>query len=277
MASLADGVRSTDVSYAGTVPSWATTYYWRIRFTDDLGGIGAWSATQSFNMNTTPATPTLSVPTDGATGVSLYPALQTVTTDANSDYLRYEIALCTNVGMTTGCQTFDQTSSQTGWSGQNAQTSTAYTSGTTATYTLTSPLPQNTTYYWRSYAIDPAGTDTWSSTQGAPYSFTTKILLPEATECRINESNDKTSFVISWFDRATVEDGYEIQKSVNGGAWSVLATGLAANTTSHTDSPITAGSQYSYRVAPYITSVDSDTKWCTTSTLLPNTSTFKIN
>lgn len=123
--------------------------------------------------NTPPSTPSLDAPSDTATNQSLTPTLQTTTTDPNSDYLRYKIELCENVGMTTNCSTFDQTSSQTGWSGQNTQTSTAYTSGTQATYTIQSSLSNSTTYYWRSYAIDPAGTDTWSSTQGTPFSFTT--------------------------------------------------------------------------------------------------------
>lgn len=98
---------------------------------------------------------------------------ETTGTDTNGDYLRYKIELCTNSGMTANCQTFDQTSSQTGWSGQNTQTSTAYTSSSQATYTIQTPLTVSTTYYWRSYSIDPGGTNTWSSTQGAPYSFTT--------------------------------------------------------------------------------------------------------
>ncbi|TXH02006.1 MAG: hypothetical protein E6P95_00755 [Candidatus Moraniibacteriota bacterium] len=174
MSSLASGVRSTDVSYAGTALSYnGTTYYWRIRFWDNKGAVSSWSSTQNFSTNSIPATLTLDSPADTATNQSLTPSLLTTSSDADSDYLRYKIELCENVGMTTNCQTFDQTSSQTGWSGQNTETSTAYTSGTQANYTIQSPLTANFTYYWRSYAIDPAGTNTWSSTQGSPYSFTT--------------------------------------------------------------------------------------------------------
>jgi hypothetical protein len=197
-----------------------TTYYWR-SYAIDPGGVNTWSGTQTprsfttLNPGSSPATPSLDSPTDTATGQSLTPALLTTTTDADSDYLRYKIELCTNVGMSVGCSTFDQTSSQTGWSGQNAQTSTAYSSGTQATYTIQSALSPTTTYYWRSYAIDPAGTNTWSSTQGTPYSFTTQnpAPVPESLECRIDESNDKNTFIVSWFDRATDEDGYETAES----------------------------------------------------------------
>ena len=62
--------------------------------------------------------------------------------------------------------------SQTGWSGQNTQTSTAYTSGTQATYTIQTSLSSNTTYYWRAYATDPGGSLLWSSAP-SPFAFTT--------------------------------------------------------------------------------------------------------
>ena len=78
--------------------------------------------------------------------------------------------------MTANCQTFDQTSSQTGWSGQDTQSSTAYTSGTQSTYTVQAALENWKIYYWRSYAKDPGGSNTWSSTQGSPYSFTTMAI-----------------------------------------------------------------------------------------------------
>ncbi len=173
MTNVASGARSADVSYAGTALSFnGSTYYWRIRFTDVNGVVGAWSATQNFTMNTPPTTPSLYLPANGSV-VGLTPVFRTTGTDVNSDYLRYKIELCTNVGMTTNCQTFDQTVSQTGWSGQNTQTNTAYTSGTEAVYTVQSSLSSGTTYYWRSYAIDPGGSNTWSSTQGTPYSFST--------------------------------------------------------------------------------------------------------
>jgi len=124
--------------------------------------------------NHPPATPSLDLPTDTATNQILFPVLKTTTTDYESDYLRYKIELDTvNTFDSGNLQTFDQTSSQTGWSGQNTESSTAYTSGTQAVYTVQTPLSPTTTYYWRSYAIDPDGSNTWSSTQGTPYSFTT--------------------------------------------------------------------------------------------------------
>jgi len=176
---FASGARSSDITYAGTTLALnGYTYYWRIRFTDIYTDTGPWSDTATFVMTNVPIIPTLDSPANNATGQSLTPKLKTTTHDNDGDYLRYKIQLCTDQAMTTGCQTFDQTASQTGWSGQNTQTNTAYTSGTQATYTVQSSLLPATPYYWRSYAIDPGGTNTWNTTQATPFSFTTGSSSP---------------------------------------------------------------------------------------------------
>src|SRR5690606_30130513 len=119
------------------------------------------------SFNEPPETPTLLAPANTSVLNNLTPTLQFTTTDFESDYLRYKIEICTNsnMDMGVGCQTFDQTIDQTNFSGQDAETGTAYSSGTTASYTFSSQLPINTTYYWRVYAIDPGGSDWWSGTQ----------------------------------------------------------------------------------------------------------------
>ncbi|MBI2356475.1 hypothetical protein HYV12_00235 [Candidatus Dojkabacteria bacterium] len=142
-----------------------------------------------YNLNMAPNIPTLDSPSNLSTGQVFTPQLKTTAIDSDLDYVRYKIELCQNPHMTIGCQTFDQTSSQTGWSGQNTETSTAYTSGTQATYTLQTNLTQGTTYYWRSYAIDPAGLNTWSSTQTTPYSFVVNAIS------RSTQNNEYERFI----------------------------------------------------------------------------------
>lgn len=171
---------TANVDYATISRSTSNLSICATHSTDGGNNNANWSFTSGSSCNSAPNTPSLDSPTDSATNQSLTLSFLTTATDSDSDYLRYKIELCENVGMSTNCQTFDQTVSQTGWSGQNTQTSTAYTSGTQAAYTLQSTLSNNFTYYWRSYAIDPGGTNTWSSTQGSPYSFTT-ILDSNAT------------------------------------------------------------------------------------------------
>lgn len=55
MTATAIGARSPNISYAGTALSLnGATYYWRIRFVDNYGGLGAWSSTAQFTMNNLP-------------------------------------------------------------------------------------------------------------------------------------------------------------------------------------------------------------------------------
>ncbi len=272
----------TQATYTLQTPlNFNTTYYWR-SYAIDPAGINSWSGTQSpvysfsTGENDIPNIPTLDYPANGAENVISTIALKTTGTDNDSDYLRYKIELCEDLAMSSNCQTFDQTASQTGWSGQNAQSNTAYSSGTQATYTIQSMLTPNTTYYWRSYGIDPGGMNTWSSTQTTPYSFTTSASPLLASGCRIRESRDDSSLTVVWADLAADEDFYEVERSVNSGGWGDIATGLAANTTSYQDTDISNGNTYRYRVAPYyIGPVYGD--WCYTDTLSISTGSLYFN
>ena len=94
-------------------------------------------------------------------------------------YLRYKIEVCSNSDCSTVVRTIDQTASQTGWSGQDTQSGTAYTasatvgSSTLASHTYQTPaLSPGTQYWWRAYAIDPGGSNAWSEVSEIS-SFTT--------------------------------------------------------------------------------------------------------
>ncbi|RJQ37386.1 hypothetical protein C4559_03745, partial [Candidatus Microgenomates bacterium] len=199
MSNLANGQRSADFSYAGTALSFnSATYYWRIRFTDVNGATSPWSVTQNFTMDHLPNTPSLDYPVSGTIDVPVRAVLKTTTTDNNGDYLKYKIRICTDSLLTIGCQTFDQTNSQTGWSGQNTQSNTAYTSGTQATYTIQSALSVGTDYYWKSYAIDPGASNTWSSTQTTPHVFsTTPIVVPSAPTTMLTNGGSNPTGVLT--------------------------------------------------------------------------------
>jgi hypothetical protein len=121
-------------------------------------------------VNAAPAAPTLSTPANSATGVSTTPQFQLRTTDADNNYLRYKIEVCSTSNCSSVVRTIDQTASQTGWTGQDQQTSTAYngnstiTSSTLASHTYQTPaLSAGTQYWWRAYAIDPGGSNTFSA------------------------------------------------------------------------------------------------------------------
>jgi hypothetical protein len=256
-----------------------TTYFWR-SYGIDPAGTNTFGSTQSpahsFTTSAVPDTPTLDAPTEGATNQVLNTVLKTTSTDSNSDYLRYKIQICTDFIMTLNCQTFDQTISQVGWSGQDAQTSTAYASGTQATYTVQTALNPGTTYYWRSYAIDPAGTNTFSDTQIAPGSFTT-IPAPNApASCTITKAPDNSQIVVNWVDTSSVEDGFQIWKATDGGAPVYLSPDLAPNTVTYTDTAVLSNHLYAYQIRAFqydgVNTLYSG--FCTTATANLSTGSF---
>lgn len=58
---------------------------------------------------------------------------------------------------------------------------------------------------------------------------------------------DAQSVVLTWEDKSGVEDGYEIQRSLGNGLWSVVAT-VAANVIIHRDAGLVANTRYWYQV-----------------------------
>jgi len=377
----------------GSIPTSTTQQYFQYRTifmnSDSDQSAALESVTLNYTVNEPPAEPSLDSPGDAASGVSTTPTLLTTTTDPNSDAMQYRIILCENLAMTTNCQTFDQSVSQTGWSGQNALSSTGYTSGTQGNYTLQSQLSFLTTYYWKSQAKDPNGSDTWGDLQTTPYSFTTNnnntptvptdlrtnnttnptaitTLVPtfsaqyndpdvtdqavsyqiqigttpsfapgaalwsgalspyvdegdrtaeidysgpaltlngqsyywrirltdengstspwstetatfsmfnlaRSSQCTIQQNPLNTTFTVAWTDETSGEDGYELERRVNAGSWTLLDS-PAANATSYADSTIAQGSTYQYRVRSTLGSEVSE--WCTTATLSPNIGDF---
>ena len=143
--------------------------------TGDAFNTGYTITTNATCTNSAPNIPSLDSPGNGVSGQSITPALLTTDSDDDGDYLQYKIILCEDAGMSVNCQTFEQSANQTGWSGQNANGGLAYTSTTQATYTIQSALAYNKAYYWKSQAKDPAGSNSYGSTQVTQYSFTTEL------------------------------------------------------------------------------------------------------
>ncbi|MBI4414856.1 MAG: fibronectin type III domain-containing protein, partial [Candidatus Kerfeldbacteria bacterium] len=197
--------------------------------------------TVALNGNVLPTTPTLSSPADASAVTVVKPTLQLSTTDTESDYIRYKIQLDTvNTFGSGNLQTFDQTATQTGWSGQDAQSASAYASGSAASYTLQSALTPAATYYWRAAAIDPGGANTFSG-YSSIRSFTTPALL--AASSFTASSIGITTATVTWSTTTaattTIEYGttvsYGTTTTVSGTrtSHSVSITGLSANTTYH--------------------------------------------
>lgn len=109
-----------------------------------------------------PNAPSQDAPTNNATGVSITPVFNMTATDPETDNLQYKVTIYSNSPCTTVVQTNDETSSQTGWSGQNVS-GTSYTSGTQGVFTTQSALTASTQYWWKASAIDPSGSNTFTN------------------------------------------------------------------------------------------------------------------
>jgi hypothetical protein len=159
-------------TYQAPALSIGTQYWWRA-YAIDPGDTNTWgpaSAIQSFTTQGAPSAPTLINPIGGVQASGLAPIFTLRTTDPNGDVLQYKIEVCNTSNCSSVLRTIDQTVSQTGWSGQDASGGTAYVGSTTlssstiASHSYQAPnLAAGTQYWWRAYAIDPSGSNTWSS------------------------------------------------------------------------------------------------------------------
>jgi hypothetical protein len=145
-----------------------TTYYYMIGATN-AGGSGPYSASSSVTTavgNLPPNAPTLNAPASGIQNVSTTPVFQMSATDPNGDNIQYRVVLYADSLCTATSSIYNETSTQAGWSGQNATSSSpgdSYLSGTQGVYTLQPPaLSLGAQYYWAASAVDPLGSDTWS-------------------------------------------------------------------------------------------------------------------
>jgi len=146
----------------GTPLTAATTYYWRVRYRDNLSAwSAAYSAGTSFTTTTVPNTPTNSTPADVATGVSPTPTLiASAFSDPNGD--SHQASRW-------------QVDNDAGFS------SITYDSGSVgdlASHTVGSVLSEGAVYYWRVSYQDDKGA--WSSYSSGT-SFTTNQMPNTAT------------------------------------------------------------------------------------------------
>jgi RHS repeat-associated protein len=78
----------------------------------------------------------------------------------------------------------------------------------------------------------------------------TPFVSPNVTPSLTAALVSPTQINLSWSDYCTNEDGYRVERSVSGGAYSLLVE-LGSNATSYQNTGLTAGTVYSYRVRAY--------------------------
>ena len=76
------------------------------------------------------------------------------------------------------------------------------------------------------------------------------------TACAI-DTVESNQIEVSWNDNSSVENNYEISRSVDGGGFSVLSASLAANTEAYVDSTVLPDTDYQYRVRALDTNANS--------------------
>jgi hypothetical protein len=106
-------------------------------------------------------------------------------------------------------------------------------------------LTQNTTYYYR---VRCKAGNTYSSYSNTANAITAVIAAPtEITADVISAS----SISLAWTDNTAYESNYSVERSPNGSrSWTVIAT-LGANVTNYTNTGLTVGTAYYYRVRTY--------------------------
>lgn len=200
-ASLDTSFTNNPVFYSGITQSFLNLtnpqlqnnlrYYWRVNATN-IAGTGPWSAV--FNFTTVlgmPAAPTLLLPLNNATGVSLTPLLDWVEDISATNY-QVQISQ-------------DSTFSSALWD---------TTGFTVSQVTVRAGLLTNVQlYFWRVRTTNPVGTGPWS----APYRFTTLLAPPGAPQLVDPPNNAidiSTTPMLNW-DSVQYSSTFRVQLSTD--------------------------------------------------------------
>jgi hypothetical protein len=121
---------------------------------------------------------------------------------------------------------------------------------TATSYTDTKSLAAGTTYYYEVMALNHttasspsnvASAATWPTAPSQPSGLTGAGVYNTA-----NPSQGAINLV--WQDKSSIETGYSVERSTDNKTWTVLTSTLAPNSTSYSDTGLTLGTTYYYRV-----------------------------
>jgi len=206
---LASAVSST--SYADSSVTNGTTYYYKVAAVNAGGTSPLSSEVSATPQVAAPPAPTNLVATAGNAQVSL-------TWTASSGATSYNIYRATTSG-----------------------TETLLQSGVSSTTFTDSSVTNGTTYYYKVAAVNAGGTSPLSSEVSA----TPQVAAPAApTNLTATAGNAQVSLTWTTSSGAT---SYNIYRSTTSGAETLLASGVSS--TSYTDSSVSNGTTYYYKVA----------------------------
>ena len=148
---------------------------------------------------------------------------------------------------------WSDTDNETGFKLQRSQEGGSWTEiadlGSNTTSFTDNALNAGTSYSYRVLAYNSAGNSAWSNTASA--TTDEEVMAVPLAPSNLAASADSTSSIqLSWSDNSTDEDGFRLQRSLDGSSWTEITT-LGSNITSFTDNGLNAGTTYYYRVQAY--------------------------
>ena len=111
-------------------------------------------------------------------------------------------------------------------------------------------LSPSTTYFYSVRAFNAVGDSANSNTTSATTPAVTAPSGLTATAVSMSQID------LAWTDNSTNEDGFRIERSPNGSAWSLLAT-VGPNLTAHSDAGLIPSTIYFYRIQAFNAAGDS--------------------
>jgi alpha-tubulin suppressor-like RCC1 family protein len=148
------------------------------------------------------------------------------------------------------------------------------TLGANSTSYSNTGLTASTTYFYRVQAFNGAGSSAYSNIESATTFDVTATVPADPTSLDVN-TYSASEISMSWADNADNEDGYDIERSMDGINFSYLAS-VGMNVSNYFDAGLTPNTMYYYRVYGYnvngnsgFTNVGFATTNDSTTTLLP--------
>jgi transcriptional regulator CtsR len=231
-------------SYSNTLLSAGTTYYYRVRAYSAAGDSAYSNEASATTLPPPPSAPTLKSPASASTVPSLMPRLEW---NASSGAISYGVQVSTTSSFT------NLLVNETGI--------------TDLYYDIAAGiLNWNTTYYWRVNAKDSFdSTSSWSSSRyfktavGPPPNAPSNLVATPISSSRID---------LSWQDNSSDEAGFKIERKTGSGSYSQIAT-VGVGVTSYSNTLLSAGTTYYYRVRAYKGTLNSDYCEEASATTLP--------
>ena len=199
--------------------------------------------TYIYEVQNTANDPTLDsafTPTSSATTLPAAPSGVSGTAASDS---QINVTWTNNSGGATGF-TIEHSTDGTHW------TSAGTVDGSTTTFNDTG-LSELTAYFYRVEATDAGGASSWAT------SGSSTTTLPAAPSNLQLAATTATKITLTWTDNSHGATGYQVWRSVNGGAYSQFGATLSFTATSATDSTVVEATTYSYEIRTISNSLNS--------------------